>query len=144
MLFLLNSAAAPLLASAAWRVAALYTTVAAFVAFASAAAAFAAALPAFAVVVAAGESLDRVLLVGDSLQTDIAFAAAAALKSCLCLTGVTDGVLLRSAFAAAKLDSSTNTSNNSSNGREQQQPKAVLPDFIIDTAANLCPKPHSS
>ncbi|CDJ57151.1 pyridoxal phosphate phosphatase, putative [Eimeria maxima] len=91
-----------------------------------------------------GESLDRVLLVGDSLQTDIAFAAAAALKSCLCLTGVTDGVLLRSAFAAAKLDSSTNTSNNSSNGREQQQPKAVLPDFIIDTAANLCPKPHSS
>ncbi|OEH77957.1 HAD family protein [Cyclospora cayetanensis] len=100
-----------------------------------------------------GEDLNRVLVVGDSLLTDIAFAASSALQSCLCLTGVTGNEQLREAFAAAAAGASSHVSRadakevdgkartSASIGSLSCSPAArpPLPTFIIDTAAHLCP-----
>ncbi|KAL8272578.1 hypothetical protein Esti_003467 [Eimeria stiedai] len=88
----------------------------------------------------AGEELGSVLLVGDSLVTDIAFAASAGLSSCLCLTGVTDAPMLRNAFAisgttAAAAAAKKGTATAAAEAAERNL--STLPDFIIDTAAHL-------
>ncbi|KAL8455969.1 hypothetical protein Emag_000212 [Eimeria magna] len=92
----------------------------------------------------AGEDLKSVLLVGDSLITDIAFAAAAGVSSCLCLTGVTDAPLLRDAFAhsssAAAAAAATEEDAAAAAAPAAAAAKrdlTTLPDFIIDTAAHL-------
>lgn len=87
---------------------------------------------------AAGEDLNRVLLIGDSLVTDIAFAASADIASCLCLTGITDAPRLRDAFLAREEDK-INKIKHVQNIQFKER-EGALPNFVIDTAANLIPQ----